>query len=214
MPRASSGSSRASHPGQALGREQPALGQDDQQPGEDAVDAILEPRAVGHQGRPHARQVPQPLGDAVRLPDLGEEVAPQEVRQDLGVDLVGLHLRLGDGPGLQRIADDDRRDEGAQDVGDGPGAGRRLDGQLVGRLEVIPGEGLERLPLADDGVPGEDLPRPVEDADLERALVEVEADESHGGTSGCGAIEPMDRGETTGRTASTSSSSWLSRVGR
>jgi len=201
------GELEASDPGQPFGHEQPPLGQDDQEPGEDAVDAVLEPRAVGHQGRPHACQVPQPLGDAVGHPDFGEEVAPEQVRQNHGVDLVGLHLGLGDGPDLHGIAHDDRRDEGVEDGGHGPGAGRRLDRQPVGGLEACPGEGLDGLALADDGMTRED-------ADLQGVLVEVESDESHGDASGCVAIEPMDRGDRTGRTASTSSSSWLSRVGR
>ncbi len=63
---------------------------------------------------------------------------------------------------------------------------------------MIPGERHERLTLAGDGVAGEDLPRRVEDADLQRALVEVESRESHVDASGCGAIEPRDRGDRDG----------------
>jgi hypothetical protein len=71
------GKLQIAHPGQAFGREESPVGQDHQQPSEDAVDAILEPSSVSHQRRTNAGQVPQPLGDAVRLPHLGEEVAPE-----------------------------------------------------------------------------------------------------------------------------------------
>src|SRR5262249_23453443 len=100
------GEFESADPGQALGCVEPTLGEDDEQPGEDTEDAILQARAVGHQGRAHACEMPQSLGLDVRLPDVREEATPEEMRQDLSVDLVGLHLGLGDRPDLERVADD------------------------------------------------------------------------------------------------------------
>src|ERR1700735_5586859 len=52
-------------------------------------------------------QAAELLGGLVGLPDRGQVVAAQELGEDLGVDLVGLDLGLGDGASLERVADDD-----------------------------------------------------------------------------------------------------------
>ncbi|GGY16666.1 hypothetical protein GCM10010358_80390 [Streptomyces minutiscleroticus] len=74
------------------------------------LDLILDPNAAAHQLRPVRRQAPQHPGALVRQPRARQEVGGQQLRENARVDPVGLHFRLGDRPGLDRVGDHHPRD--------------------------------------------------------------------------------------------------------
>jgi hypothetical protein len=150
----------------------------EQPPGQQALEVVLGPRPLGHQGGAVSEQAAEPLGAVVGLPDRGQVVATEELGEDLGVDLVGLDLGLGDGVGLERIADDDLGDEGAEDVDDGPGVGGGLQGEVVALAELGPGERLQLLSQAAGAAAVGDLALVIEGTDFDELLVEIEADVS------------------------------------
>jgi hypothetical protein len=79
-------------------------------------------------GHPHRRQV----------------IGGQQLREDLGVDLVGLDPGLGDRPRLLRIGHHDTRHTTLKGAHDRVRVSRRLQRDLVGRRQAI-GEHPQRL---------------------------------------------------------------------
>ena len=71
--------------------------------GQDGVHLVLQPRALLHDVRPAQHLPAQRIGGRIRQPHRRQVVRGQQLRQDLRVDLVGLHLRLSDRPGLGRV---------------------------------------------------------------------------------------------------------------
>jgi len=69
------------------------------------VNAVAHHRPLANQGTAAAGQFTKLAGGLVGLPDFRQEVATQELGQDVGVDLVGLHFGLGDGLGGHGIGD-------------------------------------------------------------------------------------------------------------
>ncbi len=141
---------------------------------QDRVDPVLEPRALAHDVRPASDLAPQRVGLVVGQPARGQKAGGQQLGQHLGVDLVGLYLRLGDRPGLRRVRDDYARDVALEQPRDRVGVAGRLERDLVGGGEAL-GEEPElfrrRLDLshrAHDPV----LP----DGDLGELAVDVEPD--------------------------------------
>jgi hypothetical protein len=74
-------------------------------------------------------------GPVVSNPGLGQEVRGQQLGQDPRVDLVRLHLRLGDRSRLARVRHHHLCDERAQHRRDGVAISSGLQGDLVIGLE-------------------------------------------------------------------------------
>jgi len=123
--------------------------------------------------------MPQPLGGGIRLPDLGQIVAAEQMGKHCGVDLVGLHFRLCDGLDLQWIADHDLGHEGPQDLDHCPGVGGGFQGQAVVLAELLPRELLQGRSAAVDRKPEQPLALGVEGTDLQRLLVQIQANVAH-----------------------------------
>ena len=100
---------------------------------EDGMHLVLDPRAMPDDLVAPRHPTPQPLGRRVGCPDLGQIAGCMQLRQNAGVDLVGLHLRKGDGLHLQRIGDDRPSHERRQDPHHRHRVAGRFDDDLVGR---------------------------------------------------------------------------------
>ena len=166
-------------PSAARRAEQFVEGHAEQPDREQAVDAVANRGAVAHQGGAAAGQLTQQRGGFVGLPDLRQIITAQQLRQHFGVDLIGLDLRLSDGLGGQRIAGHHLGHEGAQEPRHGPGIRGRFQSDAILRREHRARE-IEQLfavevfqPLFD-----EHFALGVDDADLQDAFVDIEADET------------------------------------
>ena len=69
-------------------------------------DFILQAHTLTNDLRPPGNLSAQGLRGIIGNPDLGQEPAGIELRQDRGFDLVRLHARFRDEPPLKRIRDD------------------------------------------------------------------------------------------------------------
>jgi hypothetical protein len=74
-----------------------------QLPSEDRVHLVLQPGALADQVGPSGDLAAQHAGAVIGQPHRRQEVRCKQPGQDPGVDLVSLHLRLGDRPGLARF---------------------------------------------------------------------------------------------------------------
>ncbi len=109
---------------------------------QDGVHLVLEPGPLAHQMGP-ARHQPAPHpGPLVSHPRLGQEIGREELREDAGVDLVGLDLRLSDRSGLARVRHHNPGHDVAQHHRDRIRVRRCLQGDLVAGLAEL------RCPLA------------------------------------------------------------------
>jgi hypothetical protein len=72
---------------------------------QDRVDAVLEPRALANDVRAAVHLPAQGVRLVVGQPHARQVIGRQQLRENLGVDLVGLHLCLGDRTRLGRIGD-------------------------------------------------------------------------------------------------------------
>ena len=73
---------------------------------------MFDARPIGDQRRPPCRQLPERFRGGIWLPDLWQVLAPEQLGQRLGIDFIGLDLRLGDGFGLHGIANSNPSDVG------------------------------------------------------------------------------------------------------
>ena len=78
---------------------------------QDRMDLVLDPRAMTDDLVATRYKAPQALCLGRRRPDFRQKSSRVEARQNSCVDLVGLHMRVGNRPDLQRIGDDDTRHE-------------------------------------------------------------------------------------------------------
>ncbi|EKE18230.1 MAG: hypothetical protein ACD_10C00077G0003 [uncultured bacterium] len=101
---------------------------------ENGLNPALHPSDRPHKRRALRDEAPQVLRLVVCRPNLRQEASGVKLRQDLGIDLVCLHPRMGDGLHLQRIRDHDSRRERRQQ----PYDGRRVAGRLKHDLVVFP----------------------------------------------------------------------------
>ena len=110
---------------------------------QDGVDAVALPGLLLHQRAAAGNQMAQLAGCVVGHPDLGNEVRGQELRQNLGVHLVGLDLGARDGPRAQGIGDNHATGVLAQQVGHRPGVDRGLEHMMrpIQRLDSITARG-------------------------------------------------------------------------
>ncbi len=98
------------------------------------LNPTLHPPDGAHQRCALRDQAPQVLRLVICRPNLRQEASGMKLRQDLGVHLVCLHPRMGDGLHLQRVRDHDPRRERRQQ----PDDGRRVAGRLKHDLVVFP----------------------------------------------------------------------------
>ena len=99
---------------------------------EDGVDLVFQ---LGAPADKHVAEVDSAAPVArlgVGPPDLGQIVAAQQVGQNAGIDLVGFHLGVGDGSGLQGIADHHAAGVAFEQIDQGPGEAGGLEGDGVG----------------------------------------------------------------------------------
>ena len=147
----------------------------DQGRAEDGVHPVAQQRPAAHEARPEGDPAAELAGRWIGLPDLRDVVRGEQLGERPGVDLVGLDLGLGDGPGPERVGHHDPARVGRQDVGDRPGVPRRLEDHLV----VGPEGRRERLQrVAPDLEPAERAgpARLVDERDLAGMAAEVETD--------------------------------------
>jgi hypothetical protein len=142
------------------------------------VKAVLDRRSIGDHRCATIGQAALRLGGVVGLPDMRKEVRPKELREDEGIDLVGLHLRLRDGARAPRVRDDDFHDQGSQEVDDAPGVGCRLHRDAA-LLQVSLRESEELFAIAGEALAMSDAPIIVQNARFNDALVDVKAGEWH-----------------------------------
>ena len=139
-----------------------------------AWDLVLEPRPVADDLVASRHQPAHPLGGGVRRPDLRQVACGVEVRQRACVDLVGLHVGMGDGLHLKRVGDHHPRHEGRLNPRHRHGVAGGLDDDLVRGLEAL-AEALQRRAghLDPPGVPQH---APFPDHHLPEGPVDVDAD--------------------------------------
>ena len=123
------------------------------------------------------RQPAQPPGRIVGLPHRRQVVGGQELGKRGRVDVVGLALGRGDRLRAQGVGDDDAARMAAQQVGQGPGIGRCLEGDRVVRFQ-----GRRERPEVVHRDPGQSPGRAaaVDDRDVGEVAADVETDEAHG----------------------------------
>jgi hypothetical protein len=70
---------------------------------QDRVHLILQPSPLTHHVSTAHHLTAQTAGPIIGQPHRRQEIRSQQLRQDPRIDLVGLHLRLGDRPRLRRV---------------------------------------------------------------------------------------------------------------
>ncbi len=163
------------------GRSEQSLRRLDKPHGQHAVDAVAHGRAMPDQRSAPAGEFAETAGGFVGLPDLGQEVAAEQLGQYVGVDLVGLHLRLGDGLRGHRVGDHHAGHVRPEQVGHGPAVGRGLQGHMVARPEDLRSEQAEDMAVQGEPLAVDDIAGLVDDARLDNALVDIEADKAYHG---------------------------------
>jgi hypothetical protein len=98
---------------------------------QDRVHLVLHTRALLDEMRAPHDKPPQHPSAVISDPRPGQEIRCQQLGEDPGVDLVGLHLRLRDRPRLARVRYDDPAHERAQHRRDCIRVRRRLERDLV-----------------------------------------------------------------------------------
>ena len=105
---------------------------------------VLGLRPLSDQSLAVEHQVPELIREGIGHPHGREEVGGQQPREDLRVDLVRLHLRLGDHPRLERVGDDDSTGMLAQEAVEGQSVRAGLEDDLVLGAELA-GERADRV---------------------------------------------------------------------
>jgi len=112
---------------------------------QDRVNLVLETGAMPHDLVASGHQSALTFGGNIRRPDLWQVACCVQARQRPRVDLVSLHVSMGDRLDLKRIGDDYPRDERRQDPRDCHGITCRFDHYLVRGLEAL-AEALQARP--------------------------------------------------------------------
>ena len=168
----------AAQPGEVFAGEQIASGSFNEPLVKEAVDAILDARAVVHEHGTFGGALAHAAGFIRRNPDAGEEVGTEELGENEGVDFVGFDFGLGDGFGAHGVADDDFFDEGLEECGDGPGVGGGFQSDAVLGSEVLTGEGFKDGADGEKALAMEDLAGIVDEHRLDFFFVDVETAEA------------------------------------
>jgi len=141
---------------------------------QDRLDLVLQPGALAHEMRAASDLAAARLRVLVSDPHPGQVVGGQQLREDLRVDLVGLDLRLGDRPGLLRVAHHNAGDMALQQPHDRVRIASRLQRDLVGRRETA-GEQPQRLRCRVDPSGLADQPV-LPDRDLREIAMHIQSD--------------------------------------
>ena len=108
------------------------------------MDLVLQPGALTHQQGAPRDLAAQHVRGLIRHPHRRQEVRGQQLGQDRSIDLVGLHLRLGDRAGLARVRHHHPPRRLSQQRGDRERVPRRLQRHLIAGPETV-GEHPQRL---------------------------------------------------------------------
>ena len=144
---------------------------------QDRLHLVLQPRALAHDASTASDQPPQRLQLLVRPPDAGQVTGRQELRQDAGIDLVRLHLGLGDRPRAQRVRDHDPRDVLLEQPRDRKRVPGRLDRDLV-RLGEALREQAQRLRRRRN-LPARARNAALQDRHLAELAMDIQTDRPH-----------------------------------
>jgi len=98
---------------------------------QDRVHLVLDPRAVPDHLVAPRHEPPPAFGVSIGQPDLGQKVGGPQRRQNTGIDLVGLDVRMGDRLDLQRVGDDHPSDIWREHADHCHRVAGRLDDDLV-----------------------------------------------------------------------------------
>ena len=79
------------------------------------MDLVFDTRAMADDLVATRYEAPQALGIGWWRPYLGQETCGMEICQNASIDFVGLNVRVGNRPDLQRISDDNSRHERRED---------------------------------------------------------------------------------------------------
>ena len=148
----------------------------DQVARQDRVDLVAQPGALAHQAGAVRDPPAQRARGLIRRPHLRQEVRRAELREHLGVDLVGLDLRRRDRPRAHRVGHRHPARMLGEQLGDRPRHRRRLQHHVV---RPGPNDSANVPQLA-----GLDPPQPPQPAvlvhrDLREALVHIKRDRPH-----------------------------------
>jgi len=105
---------------------------------QDGMHLVLDPRAVPDDLVAACHLTPHALGVSVGQPNFRQEVRRPQGRKYAGVDLVGLHLRIGDDFDLCRVGYDHPRDMRLKRPYDRHGIAGRLDDDFVLLVQRAP----------------------------------------------------------------------------
>jgi RHS repeat-associated protein len=166
-------------PGEVFSRKQVPGGSLDESLVEDGVDAVLEPCAVAGKAGAFGGLQAKVARVIVWDPDRWQVIEPEQMGQDLGVDLVGFDLCLCDGAGLQRVANSDGVAEGTEDSDHSPRVKSGLHRDLVKGREVALREVCDALSRGGEAMAEGDLAGIVEDDSFDIFLVQIETSEWH-----------------------------------
>lgn len=173
---------------------------------QNGLNPALHPSYRSHQRRALRDQTPQVLRLVVCCPNLWQESGGMKLCQDLGINLVGLHPRVGDGLHLEWIGNHDPRDKRNQQ----PDDGRCISGRFQHDLVVLPqglSEGHDRVEFKLDPQFFRDPPS-IEDRDLCETSMHIPSDRPHAKPS------LLSIGECTGCATSTDTRSQRRRDSR
>jgi RHS repeat-associated protein len=143
------------------------------------VDSVLEPCAVAGKAGAFGGLQAKVARVIVWDPDRWQVIEPEQMGQDLGVDLVGFDLCLCDGAGLQRVANSDGVDEGTEDSDHSPRVKSGLHCDLVKGRQVALREVCDALASGGEAMAKGDLAGIVEDDSFDIFLVQIETSEWH-----------------------------------
>ena len=104
---------------------------------QDGVYLVLDPCPVPDDLIAPRHQAAHALGRRVRRPDLRQKPGRMQARQGARVDLVGLHVRMGDRLHLQRVGDDHPRHERRQHARDCHAVACCFNDHLIRRLKPL-----------------------------------------------------------------------------
>ena len=104
---------------------------------QDRLHLVLEPGAMPHDLIAARHQTSATFRLGIGRPDLRQVSRRMKARQHAGIDLVGLHMSMGDRLHLQRVGDDHPRDKPRQHPRDRHGIAGGFDHHLVGALQAL-----------------------------------------------------------------------------
>jgi hypothetical protein len=143
------------------------------------VDAVLEGGPVLDQVQAEAGALALGPDGRVREPDLGHQVAPAELAQDPGVDLVGATAQGCEGLGPSGVGDPDVPAGALELVVDEAGAGHRFDDGHHRLMAEVVDQSRQPVAVRHDGARAGELVVRLPGVPVESFAAEVESDVQH-----------------------------------